>query len=57
MVEPTGAEILVVGRMAGTEVQVSFKERHDFTHGQRIYLQPRRELSHIFDRESGQVLR
>ena len=57
VVEPTGAEILVVGRMAGTEVQVSFKERHDFAYGQRIYLQPRRELAHLFDRASGQVLR
>ena len=57
VVEPTGAEILVVGRMAGTEVQVSFKERHDFTYGQRIHLQPRRDLAHIFDRASGQVLR
>ena len=41
----------------GPRCRSSFKERHDFTHGQRIYLQPRRELSHIFDRESGQVLR
>ncbi len=57
VVEPTGAEILVVGRLGGSDVQVAFKERHDLKYGQRIYLKPRPEMAHLFDRESGQVLR
>jgi multiple sugar transport system ATP-binding protein len=57
VVEPTGAEILVVGRLGGSDVQVAFKERHNLKYGQRIYLKPRAGQAHLFDRESGQVLR
>jgi multiple sugar transport system ATP-binding protein len=57
VVEPTGAEILVVGRLGGSDVQVAFKERHQLKYGQRIYLKPRSENAHLFDRDSGQVLR
>jgi multiple sugar transport system ATP-binding protein len=40
VVEPTGAEILVVCKVAGTEIQASFYEHHDFKPGQRIHLRP-----------------
>ena len=57
VVEPTGAEVLVVGRLGGSDIQVAFKERHDLRYGQRIYLKPQPEMAHVFDRESGNVLR
>ena len=57
VVEPTGAEVLVVGRLGGSDVQVAFKERHDLRYGQRIFLKPQPNMAHLFDRESGQVLR
>ncbi len=53
VVEPTGAEILVVCRMAGHVIQVVFKERHRFEPGQRIWLRPERSLVHVFDQSSG----
>ncbi len=53
VVEPTGPETLVACKMAGTEIQVLFKERHDFKPGQPITLQPVAELAHLFDTESG----
>ena len=57
VVEPTGAEVLVVGRLGGADVQVAFKERHDLRYGQRIFLKPQPDMAHVFDQESGQVLR
>jgi multiple sugar transport system ATP-binding protein len=53
VVEPTGAEILVVGKMAGTEIQASFHERHDFKPGQQISLRPSLGVVHLFDAEKG----
>ena len=38
VVEPTGAETLVVNRIAGTEVQAVFRERHRLNPGDRIGL-------------------
>ena len=57
VVEPTGAEILVIGSLGGSEVQISFKERHELHYGQRIHLKPKPGMAHVFDRESGEVLR
>ena len=56
VVEPTGAETLVVCRLADKEVQVSFHERHDFQPGQEISLQPDLGLVHLFDQTTGQRL-
>ena len=53
VVEPTGAEILVVCKMAGTEIQASFHERHDFKPGQRIHLRPTLDVVHLFDADKG----
>jgi len=53
VVEPTGAEILVVCKLAGQEIQVSFHERHAFKPGQEIHLKPAIEKVHLFDAESG----
>ena len=56
VVEPTGAETLVVCHLSGKEIQVSFHERHDFQPGQRISLQPDLGLVHLFDQSTGQRL-
>ena len=53
VVEPTGPETLVACKLAGTEIQVLFRERHDFTPGQPIMLRPIPELVHLFDTVSG----
>ena len=56
VVEPTGAETLVVCDMAGGEVQVLFRERHDFRPGQPIRLDPLAQEVHIFDADNGRRL-
>ena len=53
VVEPTGAEILVVTEMAGQECQAVFKDRHPLKPGDEIILTPDLNAIHIFDRESG----
>ena len=52
VVEPTGADTLVVCRMKDVEIQASFNERHDFAPGQEIRLQPNLDVLHLFDRTS-----
>jgi multiple sugar transport system ATP-binding protein len=54
VVEPTGAEILVVTRFAGGEAQAVFRERHPLRPGDQISLTPNLEAVHIFDKASGQ---
>jgi len=56
VVEPTGAEILVVCRLAGREIQASFQERHQFEPRQRITLQPSLDMVHLFETEKGNRL-
>jgi len=53
VVEPTGAEILVVTRFAGGEAQAVFRERHRLTPGDRIHLAPNIDAIHVFDKASG----
>ncbi len=53
VVEPTGSETLVVGTMAGQQVQAAFRERHGFRSGQRIRLRPRPDHVHVFDAATG----
>ena len=52
VVEPTGAEIMVVVRVAGQDLQVVFKERHRFQPGDRIALRPDLASVHVFDRQT-----
>jgi len=56
VVEPTGAEILVVNHLAGKEFQVVFRERHELSPGQSINLMPRLDTVHLFDKKTGQRL-
>ncbi len=56
VVEPTGAEILVVGHLGGEDVQVAFRERHNFKPGDEIRLRPQAGAVHLFAADSGQRL-
>jgi len=56
VVEPTGAETLVVGKLGKTEIQAAFRERHSFKPGQRVPMMPMLDKVHLFDAESGQRL-
>ena len=56
VVEPTGAEILVVCRMANTDIQAAFKERHRFKPGEPITLAPASNSVHLFERSTGNRL-
>ena len=53
VVEPTGADVLVIGRAAGSEMRASFHDRHAFKPGQSIRLQPRLDTIILFDEPSG----
>ena len=54
VVEPTGAETLVVTQVAGGECKAVFRERHRLAPGERIALEPQLDQVHLFDRASGQ---
>ena len=56
VVEPTGAEILVFATLAGQEISVVFRERHQFRPGDKISLTPHTGTVHVFDKASGQRL-
>src|SRR4051812_10632977 len=56
VIEPTGAETLVVNRIASTEVQAVFRERYRLNPGDRIGLRPQPGTMHLFDKASGQRL-
>jgi multiple sugar transport system ATP-binding protein len=56
VIEPTGAEMLVVTNWAGIDCQVVFRERHAFRPGDRISLEPKLDSVHVFDKASGQRL-
>ncbi|HLI11833.1 MAG TPA: sn-glycerol-3-phosphate ABC transporter ATP-binding protein UgpC [Alphaproteobacteria bacterium] len=53
LVEPTGAETLIVCQIGNARVQALFKERHRFKPGERIWLRPDLDTVHLFDSESG----
>ena len=56
VVEPTGAETLVVTRLAGMECKAVFRERHRLQPGERIGLEPQLDQVHVFDRGTGRRL-
>jgi multiple sugar transport system ATP-binding protein len=53
VIEPTGAETLVLVDIGGTEATAVFTERHAFTPGAAISLAPKAGLLHVFDAASG----
>ena len=56
VVEPTGAETLLVTRIAGIECKAVFRERHQLEPGAQIGLEPQLDQVHLFDRSSGRRL-
>ncbi len=56
VVEPTGAETLVLCRQGDIELAAVFRERHQFAPGSTIHLQPDLQRAHLFDADSGQRL-
>ena len=56
VVEPTGADTQVFTKIAGVEVTSVFRERHTFTPGSTIHLQPDASRAHLFDATSGKAL-
>ena len=56
VVEPTGSETLVVSRLAGSEIEAVFRERHRLNPGDRISLAPQLGAVHVFDKATGQRL-
>ena len=56
VVEPTGAETLVLCRHSDAELAAVFRERHDFAPGSTIHLLPDLERAHLFDAGSGERL-
>jgi multiple sugar transport system ATP-binding protein len=53
VVEPTGPEIQVVGRLGGQEIVAVFRERHKFEPGDKIRLRPDPRLVHLFEATTG----
>ena len=56
VVEPTGADTQVFTQIAGVEVTSVFRERHAFSPGSTVHLQPDTLRAHVFDASSGQSL-
>jgi multiple sugar transport system ATP-binding protein len=54
VVEPTGSETQLFARLGAQELVGVFRERHEFTPGQKIRLRPRAHCAHLFDPVSGQ---
>jgi multiple sugar transport system ATP-binding protein len=54
VIEPTGSETQLFARVGEHEIAAVFRERHEFSPGQRIRLRPRSEAVHVFDQSSGQ---
>jgi len=53
VVEPTGAETLVLVDVPGGQLTATFTERHMFKPGERIALAPKIDSIHLFDAGSG----
>jgi len=53
VIEPTGSETHVSLRSGGREIVAVFRERHDFTPGQSVFLNPIKDNVHLFDAQSG----
>jgi len=54
VIEPTGAEVLVISRIGGQDIQAVFRERHRLDPGDRIHLVPNLDAVHLFDKQTGQ---
>jgi multiple sugar transport system ATP-binding protein len=57
VVEPTGADTFVFSEIGGKPICATFTERHTFKPGETIKLKPPLDLVHLFDSETGKVIR
>ena len=57
VVEPTGADTFVFSEIGGHPICATFSERHTFRPGEMISLKPQLDVVHLFDSESGKVIR
>jgi multiple sugar transport system ATP-binding protein len=53
VVEPTGSEIQVLGKIDGQDISAIFRERHKFAPGHGIELTPMLDHVHLFDAATG----
>ena len=56
VLEPTGAETQVLGRLGGKPVVGAFRERITTKPGEMLMVSPDTALVHLFDTETGQRL-
>jgi multiple sugar transport system ATP-binding protein len=56
VVEPTGSETQVFAKIGGEQVVAVFRERHEFSPGDKIRLKPEPSLVHLFDEATGKRL-
>ncbi|MGH9915559.1 MAG: TOBE domain-containing protein, partial [Pyrinomonadaceae bacterium] len=56
VVEPTGSEIMVVGKLGNQEIMCLFRERLSIKSGDRIHIGIDPAHSHLFDGASGMRL-
>ncbi|HEU0222789.1 MAG TPA: TOBE domain-containing protein, partial [Paracoccaceae bacterium] len=53
VVEPTGADTMVLFRFGTHAIVAVFHERHELWPGQTVFLAPRRDFAHVFDSRTG----
>jgi len=56
VIEPTGAETLVVGKVGKDTINFSVKERRRFAPNEQLWIEPQDGSVHLFDAESGKRL-
>jgi len=56
VVEPTGSETQVFAKLGGEQVVAVFRERHQFSPGDKVRLKPDPSLIHLFDEPTGKRL-
>jgi multiple sugar transport system ATP-binding protein len=56
VVEPTGSETQVFAKLGGEQVVAVFRERHQFSPGDKVRLKPNPSLIHLFDEATGKRL-
>src|SRR2546430_8327393 len=56
VVEPTGSEAQVFAKLGGEQVVAVFRERHQFSPGDKVRLKPDPSLVHLFDEATGKRL-
>jgi multiple sugar transport system ATP-binding protein len=57
VIEPTGAETQVIGKLAGEKIIGVFRERVTALPGENIAMSPNVSLVHLFDARTGQRIR